>query len=155
MAKRSIKEIEDAVLAALSPLADSLGVRQIESYNGELDLEKIEAAVQQWPAVLVYYAGSSVEKEGRRRNEHLAFLCFCCDRHESEQSEARRGGLTNPGTYALLDGVADLLEGKRQIAADDVFPADRLAQQTEVQGHALSIYSARYSIQTVYLVPME
>lgn len=155
MAKRPIVQIEDAILAALAPLVASHGVRAVETYNGELDVDRFTAAVQQWPAVLVHYTGSSVEDRGQRRAEFLEFVVFACDRHEADQSQARRGGPTNPGSYALLDGVADLLEGRRVIAADDVFPCVRVSQQSEIQGRAVSVYSARYAIETVYLVPME
>lgn len=155
MAKRPIVQIEDAILAALAPLAASHKVRAIEPYNGELDLDKFVAAVQQCPAVLVHYTGSTPEDRGQRRAEYLEFVIFVVDRHEADQSQARRGGTTNPGSYALLDGVADLLEGRRVIAADDVFPCVRVSQQSEIQGRAVSVYSARYVIETVYLVPME
>jgi phage gp37-like protein len=155
MADRTITEIEDAVLAALAPMATSHGVRQIEPYNGEMDLEKFQAAVQQWPAVLVHYTGSSFEDRGRRKAEYMEFVVFACDRHTSDQSQARRGGTTNPGSYALLKGVADRLEGRKVVAADDVFPCARVGQQSEIQGKALSVYSMRLVIETVYLVPME
>jgi phage gp37-like protein len=155
MPDRTITEIEDALLAKLAPLAGSHGVRQIAPYNGDLDPERFAAAVQQWPAVLVYYAGSGVEEDGQRRGESMEFAIFCCDKHASDQAQARRGGATNPGSYVLLSAVASLLEGKRVIAADDVFPAALLAQQSEIQGKGLSVYSARYLIKTVYLVSME
>lgn len=155
MADRTITEIEDAVLAKLAPLADSHGVRAIEPYNGEMDLDKFEAAVQQWPAVLVHYTGSSFEDRGQRRAEYLEFMAFCCARHAADQALARRGDATTSGSYALLKGVADLLEGRRVIAADDVFPCLRVGQQSEIQGRGLSVYSARYIIETVYRVPME
>ncbi len=155
MAKRPITEIEDAILAALAPLTTTHGVRAVEAYNGELDLDKFQGAVQQWPAVLVHYAGSSVEDRGQRRAEFLEFVIFACDQHAAEQSQARRGGLTNPGSYALLAGVADRLEGRRVIPEDDVFPCVLHSQQSEIQGQCLSVYSARYVIETVYRVPME
>ncbi|MGD9610461.1 MAG: phage protein Gp37 [Desulfovibrionaceae bacterium] len=155
MADRTITEIEDAVLAKLAGLTASHGVRQVGPYNGDLDLERFQAAVQQWPAVLAYYSGSSFEDHGQRRAEIMEFVIFTCERHASDQSQARRGGPTNPGSYALLKAVADLLEGSCVIAAGDVFPCERLAQQSEIQGQGLSVYSARYAIKTVYLVPME
>lgn len=154
MAKRSILEIENALLAKLDPLVTSHEVL-VGTYNGDLDPDRFEAAVQSWPAVLVYYAGSSVQDQGTRRAEYLEFMLFVCDRHEREQAEARRGGLTNPGSCPLLDAVADLLEGKRVIMDDDVFPCDRVAQQSEIQGNAMSVYSARYVIQVNYLVNQE
>lgn len=155
MADRTVTEIEDAILAALAPLAASHGVRQTAPYNGEMDLEKFQGAVQQWPAVLVHYTGSSFEDRGRRRAEYMEFVVFVCSRHGGDQALARRGDSTTPGSYALLKGVADLLEGRRVIVADDVFPCVRLGQQSEIQGRGLSVYSARYVIETVYLVPME
>jgi phage gp37-like protein len=155
MPDRSITEIEDALVARLSGLTASHGVRQVAPYNGDLDLARFQASVQQWPAVLVYYAGSVLEEHGQRRAETMEWVVFCCDRHASDQSQARRGGATNPGSYTLLKAVASLLEGRRPIAADDVFPAVRIAQQSEIQGEGMSVYSSRYAIKTVYLVPME
>lgn len=155
MAKRTIVEIEDALLAKLSPLTVGRHGVTVGTYNGDLDRKRFEAATQSWPAVLVYYAGSTIEDSGPRRAEYLEFMLFVCDRHEREQAEARRGGLTNPGSCPLLDAVADLLEGKRVIMADDVFPCDRVAQQSEIQGDIMSVYSARYVIQVNYLVNQE
>lgn len=155
MADRTVTEIEDAILAALAPLADSHGVRMVAPYNGEMDLEKFEAAVQQWPAVLVHYTGSSFDDSGPRRAEYMEFVVFCCAQHGGEQSLARRGDATTSGSYALLKGVADLLEGRKVIPAGDVFPCVRVGQQSEIQGRGLSVYSARYVIETVYRVPME
>ena len=155
MAKRSLLEIEDALVAKLKPLVDSHHVRQVGTYNGDLDIERFVSFVQEWPAVLVHYNGSTFEDYAQRRAETMEFVVFACDRHESEQSEARRGGLTNPGSYNLLDAVAGLLEGKKVIATDDVAPCERLHQQSEMQGKALSIYSARYAIKIVYLVNLE
>lgn len=155
MPDRTITAIEDALLAKLDPLAASHGVRQIGPYNGDLDLERFGSFVQQWPAVLTYYTGSSLEDHGQRRAETMEFVIFTCDRHEADQSLARRGSATNPGSYVLLTAVAGLLEGHRVIAADDVFPCVRLAQQSEIQGNCLSVYSARYAIKTVYLVNLE
>lgn len=155
MADRTITEIEDAILAKLAPLAETHGVRAIEPYNGEMDLDKFKAAVQQWPAVLVHYSGSSFEDRAPRKAEYMEFIVFCCAMHGGEQALARRGDATTSGSYALLKAVADLLEGKRVIAAGDVFSCVRLAQQSEIQGRGLSVYSARYVIETVYLVSME
>ena len=155
MAKRTILEIEDALVTKLKTLADSHGVHQVGAYNGDLDVERFESFVQDWPAVLIHYNGSTFEESGQRRAETMEFVVFACDRHESEQAEARRGGLTNPGSYNLLDAVSGLLEGHCVIAADDVFPCQRLQQQSEIQGLALSVYSARYAIQITYLVNLE
>lgn len=152
--RHTILEIEDALVAKLAGLADSHGVRQIEPYNGNLDPEAFESFIKQWPAVLPYYAGSSFEEAGRRRAETMTFAVFCCDRH-NDQAQARRGSPVNPGSYTLLDAVADLLEGQRVLAVDEVYPCERLTQQSEIQGKGLSVYSARYAIKTVYLVPME
>ncbi|UJX43037.1 DUF1834 family protein [Desulfovibrio sp. JY] len=155
MADRTITEIEDGILAKLTPLAETHGVRAIEPYNGEMDLEKFEGAIQQWPAVLVHYTGSSFEDRGPRRAEYMEFVIFACARHGGDQALARRGDATTSGSYALLKAVADLLEGKKVIAAGDVFPCIRVGQQSEIQGRGLSVYSARYVIETVYLVSME
>lgn len=73
MADRTITEIEDAVLAKLSSLTTSHGVRQVGPYNGDLDLERFQAAVQQWPAVLAYYAGSSFEDHGQAQCTELKY----------------------------------------------------------------------------------
>jgi len=155
MPGRTIVDIEDALLATLAPLKTAPGVRQLGPYNGDLDPERFTAAIQQWPAVLCFYTGSTFEDHGQRRAETMEWMLFCCARHEADQAQARRGGATTPGTYALLTAVAGLLEGKRVIAADDVFPCQRIAQQSEIQGKGLSVYSARYAIKTVYLVNME
>jgi len=140
-----IEEIEDAIITALAPLkaADSLGVRTVKSYQGELDSEEdLARAARLVPSIFVVYGGSRYEDHGSRKIETMSFILFVCDKNLRTEEEARRGGSGNPGTYAMLEGIRDLLYEKR--LSLDIAPIKLIREEPVWFGKGISIYSAEY-----------
>lgn len=151
----TIEQIEDAIIAKLAPLKvghTPIGeddppvwrtVRTIKSYQGEIDDEEnIARAARLFPAVIVMYAGSEYAEHGARKIEKSTFICFVCDKNLRGEEGARRGGTENPGTYAVLNGIRDLLYGS--MLSLNIYPLE-LARESPVWfGRGISIYSAEY-----------
>lgn len=139
----TIEQIEDAIIAALAPLKASLGVRTIKSYQAELDSEDdIARAARLFPAIIAVYGGSEYADHGSRKIETMTYMLFICDKNLRAEGEARRGGVGNPGTYAMLNAVRDLLYGKKMSL--QIFPLKLPREKPVYLGMGLSIYSAEY-----------
>ena len=140
----TIEQIEDAFITALDPLKASLGVRDIKTYQGELDNEdEIAKALKIMPAVLLVYGGSLFADHGNRKLETMKFLLFVCDKNLRRESEARRGGAINPGTYSMLNGVRDLL-CNQQAGLINITPVNLVREDPVWFGRGVTVYLAEY-----------
>lgn len=146
----AITAVEDAILAVLEPLRASHGVRQAGPYGGDLDLERLAAAVQQWPALLVFYVGGPRANLGQRRIETMEFVVLVCAKHAGDQAKARRGGSGSPGSYPLLRAASEALEGTTLLPG--LFPVAVTGVASELQGGGMSVYSLQIEIDQPYLV---
>jgi phage gp37-like protein len=142
MADYTIEQIEDAIITAVDALKTSLGVRTVKSYQGELEEDDVKRLVALFPAVYVVYGGSAYTEHGSRKVEKMTYHLFACDKNLRSEEEARRGGAGNPGTYAMLDGVRDLLYAKQ--LSLEIFPFKLIRQSAVWFGGGISIYAAEY-----------
>jgi len=141
---RTVNEIEDAIVTALSPLSER-GVRIVKTYQGELDSEEnLARALHRFPAVLVTYGGSEFGSENRRTTETMTFVVFVCDRSLRAEEEARRGGENNPGTYRMLEETRELLHQNNILEGITSPQVKREAPYLSSQN--ISIYTAEYDI---------
>ncbi|PKN35649.1 MAG: hypothetical protein CVU61_02165 [Deltaproteobacteria bacterium HGW-Deltaproteobacteria-19] len=160
----TIEQIEDAITTRLAPLkvghegtepdppAVWRTVRTIKSYQGELDDEEsIARATKLFPAILAVYGGSEYASHGARKVEKMRFHLFVCDRSLRAEEEARRGGSGNPGVYALLNGVRDLLVGQR--LSLEIYPFELSREEAVWFGKGISIYGALYETAQPHLYP--
>ena len=148
----TIKQIEDTVITALAPLKISLDVRSIKSYQGELESEnEISRIVGLFPAIYVVYGGSGYDEHGARKIERMSFHIIACDRSLRSETEARRGGAMNPGIYAMLDGIRDILYG--EALSMEIFPFSLIRQEPVWFGKGFSLYAAEYQTAHALLYP--
>jgi phage gp37-like protein len=160
----TLEQIEDAIIAQLAPLkvgytpvgeddpAVWRTVRTIKSYQGELDDEEtIARAAPLFPAILVVYGGSAYANRGSRKVETMRFVLFVLDRNVRQEAEARRGGPGNPGCYAVLNGVRDLLYGEQ--LGLDILPLEAMREDAVWFGRGVSVYSAEYETGQALLYP--
>lgn len=158
----TIEQIENAVIGKLAPLKIGYSpvhetdpaiyrtVRTIKSYQGELDDEdSISRATHLFPAILAMYGGSDYEEHGARKIDKPVFILFICDKSLRSEEEARRGGSNNPGTYAMLNGVRDLLYESR--LSLDIFPLALTRERPVFFTKGISIYSAEYELSQTLL----
>ena len=149
----TIEQVEDAIISALEPLKASLGVRTIKTYGGELETEDEVKAITLFPAVYVVYGGSEYEEHGSRKVERMTFHILACDRSLRSEAEARRGGTGNPGVYAMLEAVRNVLYGETLGLGSETFPF-RLIRQAAIWFSATTcIYGAEYETAQQHLYP--
>lgn len=149
MPKRGLVEIEDAILAALAPLAGTHGVRRIAPYGGEMDPDKLAQAMVNVPAVLVAYDGSSITDHGSRSMARMAWTVVIGMRNPADLVKAKRGDEAFPGVYAILDGVRQALEGKQLFP--ELLPAVAVGDASYLQGNGYVIHLDSYEITQAYL----
>ncbi|GAB6035443.1 hypothetical protein JCM15519_38750 [Fundidesulfovibrio butyratiphilus] len=148
MAKRSLHEVEDAILAALSPLKAALGVRLVAPYGGELEPDQIAQAMATFPALLVIYAGSTTESHGSRSEASMTWTIVIGDKYQGDLVKARRGDATTPGVYRLLDAVRQALEGKQLLP--ELLPAESLGDWSLLQAGGVAVHADQYRIPQPY-----
>jgi phage gp37-like protein len=147
----TVEQIEDALMLAVSTLKTSLNVRDIKTYQGELDENDLSRITARLPAIYVIYGGSGYAKHGRRKIERMSWWFFVCDAGVRDEAEARRGGNRNPGTYAMLDGIRDLVYG-RQLSME-ITPFEMGRTTPVYHGKGISIYGAEYTTEQAHLYP--
>ncbi len=147
----TIEQIEDAIITAVDGLKVSQGVRTIKSYQGELEEGDIKRLVALFPAIYVVYGGSTYAEHGARKIEKITYHLFVCDKSLRAEDEARRGGTQNPGTYAILDDIRDLLFGKQ--LSLEIYPFSLIRQMPVWFGSGISVYAAEYETAQALLYP--
>ncbi len=142
----SIKFLEDAIIAALAPVATGPGslVKTLGAYEGQFE-ETIDAADQLLaltPAVLVTYVGSQFEPDsGPHYNRTLTYAVM----HGSSnlQSEAKRRN----DVYTILDATRALLNDND--LGLDIMPLYIEQEKIISSSRHITVYSAQY--QTSFL----
>jgi phage gp37-like protein len=128
-------------------------MRTIKSYQAEItDEESIARAVRLFPAILCVYGGSKYASHGSRRIEEMHFLLFAADKNLRTEEAGRRGGPANPGAYAILNGIRDLLYGKQ--LGLKIYPIELLQEDPVYLGSGISVYSAEYATSQALLYPI-
>jgi len=147
-----IDQIEDAIITALEPLKISLGVRTVKSYGGELEQDDFRRLQDPVPAIYVVYGGGRNIDHERRQIKQMAWFVFVIDKCLRSEAETRRGGLNNPGTYAMLREVEKVLNNKN--LGLEIY--NLTLQDENFVGYVagLSIYAAQYNTSQMYLAPI-
>lgn len=140
-------DIEDAFLAALAPLADSHGVKTLETYAGQLNIEQIEDAVVRFPAVFIAWTG------GENAPERIADLVTCkvalvvAASNLRGEAEARRGATGTAGVYALLLAARLLLHRKAVIRGWTVATWLRDVPVAVAPDKGIAVYASHYTLK--------
>jgi len=93
--------LEDAVIDALSNLIGE-GLKTLESYSGQLEVEDIDQVTFQFPCIYVLSGPLSV-KEGNRYDAYeMEPSLIVGDRNLRGSKAAARGDAASPGVYELL-----------------------------------------------------
>ena len=148
----TIQQIEDAIISALTPLKTSLNIRVIKSYQSELENENdLNRMISLFPAIYIVYGGSDYDEHGARKIERMTYHIIVCDRSLRSADEARHGGTENPGVYAMLNEIRDILFG--EMLSLEIFPLNLVRQMPVWFGKGISIYSAEYQTAQALLYP--
>lgn len=147
----TIEDIEGAIITALDDLKEDLGVRAIETYDGELEEDDIKKLALLFPAIYVVYGGSTLIDRGARKIEKIKYQIMFCDKNLRTKTSASRGGAANPGTYAMLRGARDLLIGQRLDL--DIYPIELIREASVWFQRGISVYGAEYETAQALLYP--
>lgn len=145
----TITQLEDAIISALEALKTSHGVRAVKTYGSELDEGDIKKTAAQVPAVYLVYGGSDYAAHGGRKVEQPRFHVLVLDKSLRAEEEARRGGAQNPGVYALLNAVRDVLCGKQ--LGLEIGPFELIGEEPVFIGDGLALYGAQYKTWQAHL----
>lgn len=145
---RSITDIEDRLIALLK---DGTTARTVKSYQGEMDSRDIKRLLNLFPAIFVVYGGSRYTARGARKLETMSFELFVCDKSLRAEEEARRGGIGNPGVYALLAAIRDCLCGV--LPYPEMEPMELIREEAVWFGGGISIFGAEYQTIQGHLYP--
>lgn len=147
-----IEQIEDAIITALDPLRSSLGVREIKSYQGELEEADLKKMIAGFPAIYVVYGGSGYGSHGQRKVETPGFTLFVCDRSLRSEEAARRGSTENPGAYRMLRECRAKLTGQ-DLGLTDLAPFEIKRDTPVFFGNGVAIYAQDYETAQGHLFP--
>lgn len=143
-------EIEDAIIATLSPLHQDQGgdVKKIAGYQGELDEDNLTQFIIQFPAILVAYVGSTYKEDSFPYMIEEITYSILINGRNMRGNEAARKGILSAGTYSIMQQVRDKLQGER--LGLDIRPAQILRETALINTRSVSIYSAEYRITQNY-----
>lgn len=106
------EQLEDAALDALTPLR-SRGLRTLEPYAGDLEVEELEEITLRFPCIYVIASGLGVGWDNRLDKYSMDLTLMVGDRHVRGAAAAARGDAASPGVYELLAGARDLLHNQK------------------------------------------
>lgn len=116
MTLHEFQQLEDATLEALAGLSE-LGLRTLEPYADQLNVEDLEAATYQFPCIYVIAGPLRQEIRNRYDEQRVQVTLIVGDRNVRGSEAATRGDSESPGVYALLREARLLLHRKR-VASD-------------------------------------
>ncbi len=137
----TIKQIEDAIILALAPVATSQGgvVKTLGSYEGQFEetVDAVNQSISICPAVLVTYLGSAFTPAGAPLFDRvLRFALLHASSNLRSETKRRQDG------YALLDTTKALLNNKT--LGLDVTPLLIERESIIATSRKLTIFSAEY-----------
>jgi len=102
------EQLENAVIAALEPLKDA-GLKTLETYSGQLNVDDIEAVTFQFPCVYVVVPDLSLIDVNRYDKYRMELTLIIGDRNVRGSAAAARGDASSPGVYSLLKATRSKL----------------------------------------------
>jgi phage gp37-like protein len=106
---------ENAVVTALSPLK-AQGLKTLEAYAGQLDVERMEDMVIQFPCIYVLAGPLTLADRARYMDYRLQVVLIIGDHNVRGSLAAARGDSASPGVYDLLELARARLHNKKTLA---------------------------------------
>ena len=138
--------IENAILSKLEPLK-SEGLKTLEPYAGQLDVEELEDLTFQFPCIYVIVQGLHVDPDNRSDQGKMETALLIGDRNIRGSGAAARGDTVSPGVYRLLSAARSKLNRQKAIAG---FTALSIRYEGPViydPKRDICLYEARYDLK--------
>ena len=148
----TIAEIENKILAVLGTLPYW---KTLESFEGSLDdlLENPKKKILRFPAGLVALGGNQYSGAGYPVGVYtqvMQFVILVIDSSLRGEVSRRKGSVSNPGTYQMLEDVRNLLAGQKLGLLNDDPPIRIVSEDVlftgKNKGKTVSIYGAVYEL---------
>ena len=141
------EQLEDAALAALMPLQTSTGVRTIESYAGQLEVDDLARITIRFPCIYVMADGLINTRSNNIDDCRLSLILLVGDKNYRSNTAAARGDTTAPGVYAMLKAVRVALHRRKML--DGWAPICLVSEEPQVYEpkNGMCLYTAKYELQ--------
>ena len=106
------EQLENAVIIALEPLKNA-GLKTLETYSGQLDVDDIETVTFQFPCVYAVIPGLSLIDANRYDKYRMGLTLIIGDRNVRGSAAAARGDASSPGVYYLLQAARNKLHKQK------------------------------------------
>ena len=142
------EQLENAVITALEPLKNA-GLKTLETYSGQLDVDDIEAVTFQFPCVYVVVPGLSLIDVNRYDKYHIGLTLIIGDRNVRGSAAAARGDASSPGVYYLLKAVRNKLHKKKILSGWTSLMLKSEESLVYAPKATICLYAAAYETRTV------
>jgi phage gp37-like protein len=142
------EQMEDAILSALDSLT-ALGLRTLDSYSGQLDVEELEEVTIQFPCIYVVMTLLGLTENNRNDRYSMSILLLVGDRNMRGSAAAARGDVSSPGVYALLEAARARLHRKKVLSGWPPLMLQSEVPLVYAPQSSICIYSATYAARTV------
>lgn len=96
--------IEDGVIGKLTSLLDQ-GVRTLDAYSGQLDVEEIEEITLRFPCIYVLASPLEAVERNQRVDYEVGVALLCGDKNLRGSRSAARGDHASKGVYRILEEI--------------------------------------------------
>jgi phage gp37-like protein len=141
------EQLEDAALAALAPLKTAVGIRTIEPYAGQLEVDDIHRITIRFPCVYVIADGMKVSRRNNAEECVMSLMLLIGDKNYRSNQAAARGDASTPGVYEILKAARDVLHRKKLLPL--WVPAVLISEEPQVYQpvNGLCLYTAVYEVR--------
>lgn len=142
------EQLEDVVIAALEPLKGE-GLKTLETYSGQLDVDDIEAVTFQFPCVYVVVPRLTLLDANRYDKYNIDLTLIVGDRNVRGNVAAVRGDASSPGVYALLAAIRGKLHRKKMIKGWAPLTLTNESSLVYAPAASICLYTSEYKTKTV------
>ena len=132
---------ENAVLGALAPLRN-MGLKDLDAYSGQLDVEKIEEVRALFPCIFV--VAGPIDTVPELKRDGLRITLIVGDQNRRSHHAAALGDSQSPGVYDLLEAIKLKLHGKQLVPGWKSFRRQGEACLAYAPKKRICIYEAQY-----------
>lgn len=139
---------EDAVIAELEPLKAE-GLKILQVYAGQLDVEKIQDMTLLFPCLFVIAGPLELKNRARYLDYRLQIALIVGDRNVRGSVAATRGDASSPGVYRLLELARSRLHSEKLLKGWAPLVVTSETPLVYAPGSDICLYEAIYETRAV------
>jgi phage gp37-like protein len=142
------EQTEDVIIERLQTLKSS-GLKALEAYSGQLDVEALDEIIVLFPFIYVAAQGLQVDPVNRYDDYRLDVTLIVGDRNLRSNAAPARGDSGSPGVYALLEAARSRLHRFKALSGWTPLALSSESPLVYAPKSRICIYTAVYSAKTV------